>query len=442
VTAFAIILYAFTFWLGVYLLRRNPAEARVRNTAFGLLAYTLLIAAEVVEAQTGRGAALLPALFWTGALITFLPEDGPLAQRRMAGLRLFVQTPAVILVSAFDGAWTLALEVVALLVMAVVFAPVVWQTLRSQTGPLWRLLALATISFGLAMAAWIAARESWPDWWVAAIGLDLLLFGYCIAALDALDQGESLLPDLIRSLDASMLAAIVFALPALLTIWLSTGWTAAMALLLLVTVGIAIGVQVYGAEIASTLDRLAFAAMPQVRQARAELRAAAEALPKLDANLDVTAMAPEEFVHLTRRALSNMGNLPRLATSPLTRMEAVQRRAAKQGDGDHTLARAAALKSLLTEAILQLKPAGDNGFGVSDEWRHYNALYFPYVLGLKPYSRRNDDHGVDSEDRAAQEALAWFRAQVPERTLHNWQNSAAQLVARYLLDLESRQNWQ
>ena len=98
----------------------------------------------------------------------------------------------------------------------------------------------------------------------------------------------------------------------------------------------------------------------------------------------------------------------------------------------NTLTRAAELKRLLTDAIIHLKPAGENGFNSTDEWRYYNALYFPYVLGLRPYSRRAEYTDLDD---SAQAALDWFRSQVPERTLHNWQNSAAKLVAQYLREL-------
>jgi hypothetical protein len=50
-------------------------------------------------------------------------------------------------------------------------------------------------------------------------------------------------------------------------------------------------------------------------------------------------------------------------------------------------------------------------------------------MGLKPYSRRSDHDGLDS---TAQAALDWFTLYVPERTLHNWQNAAAKLVAQDL----------
>jgi hypothetical protein len=69
---------------------------------------------------------------------------------------------------------------------------------------------------------------------------------------------------------------------------------------------------------------------------------------------------------------------------------------------------------------------------MTDEWRYYNSLYFPYVLGLKPYTHRTDKDALDETSR---QALEWFQTSVPERTLHNWQNTAAKLVAN---DLRTR----
>jgi len=76
------------------------------------------------------------------------------------------------------------------------------------------------------------------------------------------------------------------------------------------------------------------------------------------------------------------------------------------------------LKSLLVQSIQKLRPQSEEQFGTNDEWRYYNALYFPYVLGLKPYTRRADFDSLDETSRAA---LDWFQTSVPERTLHNWQ---------------------
>ncbi|MCX6049418.1 MAG: hypothetical protein NT075_30325, partial [Chloroflexi bacterium] len=162
-----------------------------------------------------------------------------------------------------------------------------------------------------------------------------------------------------------------------------------------------------------------------------------EVLPKIDETINVSSWDETEFVRLTRRALSHYGDLPHLAASPLTRLPLIDMRLATHPDAASTLQRATELKRLLQEAILQLKPTGDAAFNSSEAWRHYNALYFPYVVGLKPYSRRVEYTNLDP---ASQQALDWLRAQVPERTLHNWQNAAAKLVAQYLKETgEQRQ---
>jgi len=87
------------------------------------------------------------------------------------------------------------------------------------------------------------------------------------------------------------------------------------------------------------------------------------------------------------------------------------------------------LKQLLADSIGRLKPAGERPFGTTDAWRHYNALYFPYVKGIRPYRRRIDTGHLEAPSR---DALEWFRTEVPLRTLYNWQTAAASLVARDL----------
>jgi hypothetical protein len=87
------------------------------------------------------------------------------------------------------------------------------------------------------------------------------------------------------------------------------------------------------------------------------------------------------------------------------------------------------LQALLGEAIVRLRPRGQAEFGTTDAWRYYNALYFPYVVGVRPYRRRDEERSYDA---VARQALEWFDRQVPERTLHNWQNTAARLIAQEL----------
>jgi hypothetical protein len=198
-----------------------------------------------------------------------------------------------------------------------------------------------------------------------------------------------------------------------------------MLVLLLTTIAAAILIQVFWDGIQSLLDMAVFR-KPRLVESRRSFRGAASALPRVPERPPTDVWDEETFAGLTRRALSHFGDLPRLASSPLTRLTLIDRRLATRGAAPHTLERAAELKALLSESIDRLKPRGDADFGTSDEWRYYNALYFPYVVGLRPYSRRAIH---DDLDEAAQEALKWFQVSVPERTLYNWQNAAASLVA-------------
>jgi hypothetical protein len=273
---------------------------------------------------------------------------------------------------------------------------------------------------------WFGVSRAWS---VLAIGLDLVLLDVAIAWLDAFDEGETLRPDLIRSFAGASFAALLFGSQVALAMRLGAGFDLPMLALLLATIAAAIAVQTLAGPLQALLDRLAFAGAPGLQRARADLRGAAEALPRLDTEVDLAALDPAEFTRLTRRAFSHYGDLPRLASSPLTRLPQITARLADRRAPDDPLERAAELKRLLAESIARLKPHDVGAFGSSDEWRFYNALYFPYIVGLKPYSRRNSHDGLDPP---AQAALAWFQQTVPERTLHNWQNAGAKLVAQYL----------
>src|SRR5215212_4972287 len=85
-----ILTFSFALWLGLYLLARNPAKALLRYAGFGILAYALSLAAEILSENAPSIAitaillliqqflVLLPAVFWTGALLQLLPETEPL----------------------------------------------------------------------------------------------------------------------------------------------------------------------------------------------------------------------------------------------------------------------------------------------------------------------------------------------------------------------------
>ncbi len=373
--------FGLAWWLGLYLLVRDPRKPLLQRASIGLLNYALVIVLPVPPMLLA-----VSAVAWTGVVVCWLPVRYE---------RWWRWSALPLLVAAYFAPFVVLVPLAAALVLC----------LRLRRA----LLGAATILFGLSCA--VVALDVLPEALVlASAGVDLLVFGVVVAVADAFDEGEAIRADMVRSLLTSAGLAAVF------------GGQVALFLddrllpLLYGTVAAAITVQVLANPLALLVDKVA---VPEVAASRAELRDAVEALPRR-APLDQT-----EFVKLTRRALSNYGDLGKLVASPLTELPVIDARLAARGASDQPLERAAELKSLLLESILRLKPR-DGEFGTSDEWRHYNALYFYYVVGIRPYSIRTKREDLDPE---ARRALAWFVNQVPERTLHNWQNAGAKLVA-------------
>ncbi|MEV8441251.1 hypothetical protein AB0425_28065 [Actinosynnema sp. NPDC051121] len=382
--AVSVVTFGLAWWLGLYLLVRDPRKHLLQRASIGLLAYALVIVLPLPPM-----AMAVPAVAWTGVVVCWLPVRYD---------RWWRYSALPLLVAAFFAPAVVLVPLAAALVLC----------LRVRRA----LLGAATVLFGLSCALLLVDVLPEPLV-IASAGVDLLVFGVVVAVADAFDEGEAIRADMVRSLLTSAGLAAVF------------GGQVALFLderlvpLLYGTVAAAIAVQVLANPLALLVDRVA---VPDVAAERAELRDAAEALPRR------AALDPAEFVKLTRRALSNYGDLGKLVASPLTQLPVIDARLAARGASDQPLERAAELKSLLLESISRLKPR-DGDFGTSDEWRHYNALYFYYVVGIRPYSRRTKREDLDPQ---ARRALAWFVNQVPERTLHNWQNAGAKLVAEDL----------
>ena len=397
--------YGFTLWLGAYLLARDSQKVPVQLTGWGLIAYAFALAIQILFDQFILIILLIPALLWIGAALHLLPEENRV---RATLIRIWMVSSIPLAILTLVDPWFAALIVLALIACAGLLAKV---ALGSSLSPYRNTIALlsvialfVTLSVGLLILPlhWIPL-----PWGLALLGFDLIFLGVTITAWDAFDEGESMRAHLVRSFISALYYSGVLVL-------IASFFSKDQALLLLLlTFGIL--TQTFSNPLQSLLDRLT---LPQeTRQERQALRQTADELSRL-ASLDSAVMSDEHYTRLTRRAFSHLGDLPKLAASPLVNLPVVQ--------GTNPLDRAHALRSLIVQSIQKLKPRSDMEFGSTDEWRYYNALYFPYVLGLKPYTRRADYDSLDDVSRAA---LDWFRTSVPERTLHNWQNAAAKLIA-------------
>ncbi|MCP4422935.1 MAG: hypothetical protein GY803_00440 [Chloroflexi bacterium] len=392
--------FGLALWLGLYLISRNPTDGRLLPAGLGLVVYAVGLAFDL--------------------LAVYSPVPG-LTARLTAWRRPFLYLPALF--------WLI-------LFIQLSRSEIPWRDrLRRQPRSV-SLLIVAAIFFVLGLSFIFFPLDWLPRLWVIlGIGGDLLALGTAVAFFDAFDEGETLLPHFIRAFGYALLTALIFGGQVALVMIFSGGVTFPLLLLLLTTIVAAISMQTFAAAAQSLADRLSLTPFPQIRQQRAANRAAAEAAQRVDATFTLTGVDDAEFARLTRRALSYMGNLPRLAASPLTQLPLITERLGQRGLPPDTLTRAAELKAALSESIARLKPQNQGDFGATDAWRHYNALYFPYVVGIKPYSRRANYDGLNT---AVQQALNWFRADIPQRTLYNWQNAAAKLVAQDLQE-QSRQ---
>ena len=444
------IVFGLCWWLGLYLLSRDLRKPPLLRAGLGLLAYALalalaalaLVAPSRLLTQFYSGLIFLPALCWAGALVPLLPLSEQL-QARVERLWLYTLMPlslAVLTLAVGSGAvvvnpaggppqgWPLmALAALVGLPLAGELGLALWAWRTARPKGAFGLAACATIFFGLSLGLMLFPLNLLPrPLALPAIGVDLGLLGLAIALLDAFDEGETLRPHMARSLLAAGMSAAAFGSLVALAIIGGAGTAPAMVGLLLAVVALAVSAQTLADPLQGLIDRLAFPQARALQQARANLRESASALPKVDLGLPLAEIEAAEFARLTRRSLSHLGDLGRLVSSPLTQLPTIKARLAARGAPDHPLERAAELKSLLAESIARLKPREGGDFGTTEAWRYYNALYFPYVAGLRPYSRRSAPAELDP---AAQKALDWFAAQVPERTLHNWQNAAAKIVA-------------
>ena len=390
----AIFIFGFCFWLGLYLVSRDYRSGLLWLSGVSLLAFSLHLmlvvldnyAPTIVLAQTTsrlqRAAMVVSGLFWLLFLLKLVPNA--------AAFRRRISRNGVVLLLLLMG------------------------TAVYTTGMTLIQLNVQGLS-PIAISNWLA--------------LTLLLMGTAVAKLDASEKGEALWAHYLRSLDYSFFTALIFGGQVVLVMKWGTGVHFAMLILLFGTIATAVIVQTFSSRLTRWVDGIAFFNFPKVRQVHQMLRVGADVAARVDDTLDLSRLPNDEFARLTRRALSQMGNLPKLAANPLTQLPLVTQRLSQQGVQIDTLSRATMLKQLLTESIVKLKPNDAAEFGATDEWRHYNALYFPYVMGIRPYRRRLDDNGLAA---AAQEATEWFRQEVPPRTLYNWQNAAARLIANNL----------
>jgi hypothetical protein len=423
VSAIAVPAFALTWWLACYLLGRDPSRSALRRAAAALAVYAVAMAAWTIAPDSAVAHVLLcvPALLWAGAAIGLLPQDLPELRQINRGW-LVVSAIFLVMVAVLPAEGRL----VALAPLAGGLV-LLWR-FRDLVRP--RLLppaaTVVAVLYAIGLIAVLGPVDVGSTGLVlTAIGLDLMVLGYLVAVADAVDAGERLHPDLRRSAAGAVAATLLVGGPAALTTLAAPDVTA-VAVLQFVVVAVVMSIAGLAGPVRRGLDHLAFPHDDRLRLDRIALMLSEEALPRRRERHRLITTSEEDFVRLTRRALDGYGDLGRLLRSPLIELPTVDRRLTRPA-AEQPLARALELRAVLQESIARLKP--DGLFGTTEEWRHYNALHFCCVLGLRPYDRRWRADGLDRDGRRA---LDWFRRYVPKSSLQQWKQEGSQLVAERL----------
>jgi hypothetical protein len=445
--ALSAVVFTLSGWLGLYLLARDPRKPVLALAAAGLCGFALVVALDAVRTATVPHAQLLsqveiylvavPSVAWFAVLVELSrPCDGWRARTHevlLVGGVAAVTLLGATMAGSVDGPlrpghW-LMFAVISVSTLGAMVAAI---RRRAQPMSVIGTVVVATLFFALGNAILIIPLGLVPSRLaLASTGFDVLLLGVAVALWDAFDEGQALRADMLRSFAGCTAAAGLLGGQVLIALAATRNQPStqvALTILLFTTVAIAITVQVLADPMAGVLDRLAFWKSPALRADRAALRHTGAALPLRSEHplRDIQDVDDESFARLTRRALGHYGDLTKLVASPLTALPVIDERLAARGAPDHPLERANELKAVLADGISRLKPRDGGDFGTTEQWRYYNSLYFPYVVGVRAYAQNATASGLDP---TARQAWQWFVTEVPQRSLHNWQNAAARLIA-------------
>lgn len=437
-TALSAVVFSLSWWLGLYLLARDPRKPVLALAALGLASFAAVVALDAVRLVSGVDAlgrveiylVAVPGIAWFAVLLE-LSRSADTWRSRAGEVAVTAAVAAV----AFTGAGLAGsvegpLRPGHWLMFAVISLSSLGAMVRAvrrgvRPVPVVGFLVIGTLFFALGNAILVIPLGLVPSWLaLASTGCDVALLGVAVAIWDAFDEGQALRADMRRSFVATTVVAVLFAGQALIGMAVTEPRTA-LVVLMFTSLTIAIAINVFADPLAGVLDRLAFSRSPDLRADRDALRRTQAALPRRAAG-PLDDVDDETFVRLTRRALGHYGDLAKLMASPLTALPAIDARLAARGAPDQPLERATELKALLADRIARLKPRDAGDFGTTEQWRHYNSLYFPYVAGVRAYAQNATPAGLDP---VARRAWQWFVTEVPQRSLHNWQNAAARVIA-------------
>src|SRR5882757_4343522 len=322
--ALSAMVFALSWWLGLYLLARDPRKPVLVLAAAGLTSFASVVALDAVRVISGSHVlssvevylVTVPGIAWFAVLLE-LSRPSDTWRSRAGEVAVVAGVAAVAWVGAamagnVDGPLRIGHWVMFAAVSVSSLGAMVKAVLhRAQPGRVAGFLVLGTLFFALANAILIIPLGLVPSWLaLASTGIDVAVLGVAVAMWDAFDEGQALRADMLRSFAATAVVALLFGGQLLIGLAVA-GQETALTVLLFTSLAVAIAINVLADPLAGLLDRLAFSRSPDLRADRAALRRTEAALPLRSAN-PLDGVDDDTSVRLTRRALGHYGDLSKL----------------------------------------------------------------------------------------------------------------------------------
>ncbi len=275
--ALSAVVFTLSWWLGLYLLARDPRKPVLVLAAIGLTSFAVVVALDAVRVTSAAHADLLgrieiylvavPAVAWFAVLVELSRPCDSWRSRAGEALLIAVVAGAALAGAVMAGSVEGPLRTGHWVMFAVISASTLGAMLaavvrRSQPGPVAGFVIVATLFFALGNAIMIIPLGLVPSWLaLAATGFDLALLGLAVALWDAFDEGQALRADMLRSFAATGVVVALFggqALVGLAVIGPAGSGRTAVTVLLFTSLAVAITIHVFADSLAGVLDRVAF----------------------------------------------------------------------------------------------------------------------------------------------------------------------------------------
>src|SRR6185312_11811218 len=315
--ALSALVFSLSWWLGLYLLVRDPRKPVLVLAAIGLTSFSLVVALDAVRVASGLDwlssveiyLVAVPGIAWFAVLLELSRPHDTWRSRATEVTAVAAVAAGALIGAVMAGSVDGPLRMGHWVMFAVISVSSIGAMLRAVFGP-WQprpvvgYIVVATLFFALGNAILIIPLGLVPSWLaLASTGFDVALLGVAVAMWDAFDEGQALRADMLRSFAATAVVALLFGGQVLVGLAM-TGHETALTVLLFTSLTVAIGINVLADPLAGLLDRLAFSRSPDLRADRATLRRTEAALPLRSAN-PLDGIDDDTFARLTRRALGH-----------------------------------------------------------------------------------------------------------------------------------------